>query len=379
MGRLASLHALGQSAWLDFISRRFIDDGSLAALIEAREIQGVTSNPVIFKTAVASSADYDAQIARLCAVHRDPVRLYEQLAIRDIQAACDVLREVHVKSGGLDGFVSLEVSPHLAHDCAGTLLEARRLWSMLDRPNAMIKIPATPAGIEVFEALTTEAIHVNVTLLFSRSVYREVRNAYVRALEKRAAQGLPIDDIVSVASFFVSRVDTEVDALLAERLVGASVEREAMIRALQGRVAISHAKLAYDDARAMQRQDRWRALVRQAARPQRLLWASTSVKNPCYRELLYVDELIGIDTINTMPPETLNAFRERGRLEATLSRDVADARERLESLAALGIDLEQVACTLLDRGLALFRQAFDDLIQSVDIKRQLLTRSGRSE
>ncbi len=346
----------GQSVWLDYIRRDLVEGGGLARLVREDGLAGVTSNPAIFEKAIAGSRDYDAALAAALAETRDPVAVYERLAVRDIQDAADVLRPVYDASGGRDGFVSLEVSPGLAHDTAGTVAEARRLWAWVGRPNAMIKVPGTPAGVPAFAQLIGEGINVNVTLLFSRDAYRRVAAAYVDAVEKRAAQHREFGRIASVASFFVSRIDGAVDKLLAAR--GAP-------EALLGKAAIANAKLAYQTYLELFGSPRWRALAAQGAQPQRVLWASTSTKNPDYRDVVYVEELIGTDTVNTLPPATLAAFRDHGRVRASLIEDVAGAQRVMDELAAHGVPMEEVTAKLLEEGVKLFADAFDELLAAI--------------
>ena len=361
---LVELHRLGQSIWFDYIRRDLLDTGALQRMAGRDCLMGVTSNPAIFEKAIATGAEYRADLAsmrELCA--RDPKRAYERLAIADIQRACDQLEGVHASTGGRDGYVSLEVSPKLAHDTAGTLEEARRLWSEVARANLMIKVPATPAGVPAIRALIADGVHVNVTLLFSVDAYLAVADAYMSGLEERAARSGTIDATSSVASFFVSRVDSALDPRL-DALAG-DPARAATAAGLRGKIAIANAKRAYQAYLGICASPRWQALAARGARPQRLLWASTGTKDARYSDVLYVEELIGPDTVNTVPPSTLDAFREHGRARATLVEGVADAQAQLDQLALLGLDLDATCAQLLAEGVKLFDSAFDKLLAAV--------------
>jgi len=374
---LLELAALGQSVWLDFIRRSLIDSGELARLVAEDGVRGVTSNPAIFEKAIASGDEYTGQILEVApAVDGEAARIFEALAVEDVRRAADVLRPVHEASGGADGFVSLEVSPELADDRDGTIAEARRLWAAVDRPNLMIKVPGTPAGVPAVRQLIAEGIHVNVTLLFARSAYVAVADAYLEALEERADQGLPIDRAASVASFFVSRIDTLVDQRLDERLNDAAPAERPRLERLRGRVAIANAKLAYRHYRALVESERWRLLAARGARPQRLLWASTSTKNPAYRDTLYVEELIGPDTVNTVPPETLEAFRDHGIADETLTEGVDEAAAELAELERLGVSLDRATDELLADGIAKFVAPYRKLLDVVAQRSREL--AGRS-
>lgn len=367
MNPLKQLERFGQSFWIDSISRDLIASGQLARLIAEDGLKGLTSNPAIFEQAIARGREYAAAIRQaLKEGDPPPEELFEALAIADIRDAADVLRPVFETTGGRDGYVSLEVSPHLAHDTRATIEEARRLWHRVDRPNLMLKVPATPEGLPAIEALIAEGINVNVTLLFSRAVYEKVAEAYMAGLEKRLAASLPLDTVASVASFFVSRIDTAVDGLLDERLRAALPEaKRARLEGLRGRAAIANAKLAYQSYKALTASERWRRLAARGGRTQRLLWGSTSTKNPAYRDVVYVEELIGPDTVNTMPPATIDAFRDHGRPRASLEEGVEEARRVLEQLAEAGIALEEVTDRLLDDGVERFAEAFDRLLAAV--------------
>lgn len=369
VGALWELTALGQSVWLDYIRRGILDDGELERMIREHALRGVTSNPAIFEQAIARSDDYDDALERLAAEGATAADAYELLAIEDIQRAADLFRSIHEESRGSDGFVSLEVSPELASDTTATLEEARRLWSIVDRPNVMIKVPGTAEGLPAIEQLISEGINVNITLLFSISGYEKVMEAYLRGLERRAEAGEPLDRVASVASFFVSRVDTAVDAELEKRLENASdqAERE-RIRSLFGRAAIANAKLAYQRFREIFSSERFATLQRQGAQLQRPLWASTSTKNPSYRDVVYVEELIGPDTVNTMPLATVEAFADHGVVQRTIDRDVDGAREELRRLGELGIDLDRITEQLQVEGVEKFVTPFRHMLQCVDEK-----------
>jgi transaldolase/glucose-6-phosphate isomerase len=366
MNRVQELAELGQSIWYDNIRRGLLDDGGLAALVEAGVV-GVTSNPSIFEKAIAGSTDYDEALGELAPTGMPVAGLYEALALEDIQRAADILRPVYDRTGGVDGYVSLEVSPSLAHDTAGTIAEARRLYAALDRPNVLIKVPATPAGIPAIEALIGEGVNVNVTLMFSLDHYDVVSEAYISGLERLAAAGRDLSKAASVASFFVSRVDGLVDRAL----------EQAGNQDLQGKIAVANTKLAYARFREVFRGERWERLAAQGARVQRPLWASTSTKNPRYSDTLYVDTLIGPDTVNTVPPATLDAFLDHGTVALTLEADLEEARDQLARLAALGIDLDAITEQLQDDGVVAFADAFDSLLAGIAAKREQLRAQGR--
>jgi transaldolase / glucose-6-phosphate isomerase len=359
MTKLNQLGMLGQSIWLDHIRRSFIASGELQAWID-RGLKGVTSNPSIFEKAIAGSTDYDDALRELVRQERSAQEIYEALVLEDITRAADLLRPVYDQTEGLDGYVSLEVDPALAHDTANTVAEAERLFRTLDRPNIMIKVPATPEGIPAIESLIAAGININVTLIFSLSQYEALANAYVAGLEKLAAAGGQLNRVASVASFFVSRVDTAVDRALGER------DKPA----LQGKIAVANAKVAYDRARRIFDGDRWDQLAAQGARVQRLLWASTSTKNPRYPDTKYVSELIGPDTVNTVPPKTLDLFLDHGTVASTLCLGTEKARADLVQLAELGIDLDGVTQQLLDDGVASFAKAFKALMDSISTRRK---------
>ena len=368
MPELAQLEKLGQSVWLDFIRRSLITSGEMATLV-AQGVQGMTSNPAIFEKAIAGSADYDDEIQSLVKAGMSVDAIYETLAIKDLQMAADVLAPVYRSTGGRDGYVSLEVSPFLARDTERTTAEAKRLFEAVGRPNLMIKIPATPEGLPAIAASLAAGVNVNVTLIFGLENYRAVAEAYVAGLERLAVKGPsakgghPVNRIASVASFFVSRVDTAVDKELEKK--GA--------KTFLGKIAVANCKLAYAEYRSMIGRPRWRELAAKGARPQRVLWASTSTKNPAYPDTLYVDELIGPDTVNTLPPETLKAFIDHGRPSESLTRDLEGARAQVRRLAELGIDLEAVTRRLQEEGVEAFAKPFQALLDSIDAKRRRLT------
>jgi len=366
MTKLHELAELGQSIWLDYISRSLIASGELQKLVD-QGLRGVTSNPSIFEKAIAGSADYDEDLNRLVRDGRSVAEIYEDLAMADIRSAADILRPVYEKSGGADGYVSLEVNPALAHDTGATIAEARRLFASLERPNVLIKVPATPAGIPAIETLIGEGVNVNVTLIFSLEQYEAVATAYIAGLEKLALAGGDIGSVASVASFFISRVDTAVDKALEE--IGNAE--------IQGKIAIDNAKIAYSRFREIFSSERWKKLATESARVQRPLWASTSSKNPAYPDTLYVDNLIGPDTVNTLPPATLEDFLDHGKVAATVETDVDGARMRIAELAELGIDLDAITNKALDEGVAAFAKSFEGLIASIAEKRRRLLDDGQ--
>lgn len=367
---LVQLARHGQSFWLDNISRDLISSGRLRRLIEEDGLKGMTSNPAIFEKAITGSTDYDADIGRMAAQDRNAVEIYEALAISDIRQAADLLATVYDATDGADGYVSLEVSPELADDTAGTIAEARRLWKVVDRGNVMIKVPATKAGIPAVRQLIGEGLNVNVTLLFSRNVYEAVADAYIGGLEDRRAAGGRIGGIASVASFFISRIDTLVDALLTERAArSADPAERATFTDLAGKTAIANGKTTYQRYKALYATPRWKSLAREGARTQRLLWASTSTKNPAYRDVLYVEELIGRDTINTLPDETLDAFRDHGRLSDTLEADIGEAVSIMADVERAGISMNRVADQLVEEGVRKFVDPFVKLIDAIERKR----------
>jgi len=365
---LLRLEALGQSIWLDFLSRGMLVSGELVALIQQDGVTGVTSNPATFEKAIAQTADYDDAIKDLARQGITSPEIYEELVLDDIRMTADLLRPVYERLEGRDGFVSLEVSPHLAHDTAGTLIEARRLWERVDRPNLFIKVPGTWEGLPAIRQLACEGINVNVTLLFGLPRYRAVAEAYLDGLAERAARGLPLEQVASVASFFLSRIDVLVDPLL-EELAGQGGVRGEQAASLKGQTAIACARVARGMYREILAGDRFVALASRGARPQRLLWASTGTKNPAYSDIKYLEPLIGPDTINTAPLETINAYRDHGHPLATLDYEVQEARVALQQLGELGIDLAVVTQRLEDEGVEKFVRPFDSLLQALERKR----------
>jgi len=359
MSKLHNLAGSGQSIWLDYIRRQFINDGGLQAAIE-QGVRGVTSNPSIFEKAIAGSSDYDEALKPLVDAGQSVEEIYEALAIEDIQAAADMLRPLYEESNGDDGYVSLEVSPTLANDTQGTIEEARRLHKAVDRPNLMVKVPATVAGIPAIETLIAEGININVTLMFSMKHYEDVTTAYIGGLEQLAAGGGDVSKVASVASFFISRVESAVDEALEEK----------GNQDLQGRIAVANAKAVYRRFGEIFSNERWQKLAEQGARVQRPLWASTSTKNPLYPDTKYVDELIGPDTVNTVPPDTLDAFIDHGTIAQTINQDVQDDINALEKLADLGIDLAAITQELQDVGVEKFAQSFESLMSSIKEKRE---------
>jgi len=361
MTKLHELTQLGQSIWYDNIRRALIDSGELQQLLDDG-VRGVTSNPSIFEKAIGGSADYDEAIKALADSDKTAEQIYEALAFDDIRRTADLLRPIYNDSQGADGYVSLEVNPALAHDTKGTIAEARRLFAALDRPNIMIKVPATPAGIPAIKTLIGAGININVTLIFSLSHYEAVAAAYLAGLEQLAAKGGDLSRVASVASFFISRVDTAVDDQLDE--IGNTT--------LQGKIGIANAKVAYGRFQQIFSGSRWDTLVEKGARGQRPLWASTGVKTPTYPDTLYVDQLIGPNTVNTVPPSTLTAFRDHGTVAAPLGQAFAEAQAQLDQLASLGLDLEAITQQLQDDGVTAFADSFTALIESVADKRQKL-------
>jgi len=366
MGKLNDLSAAGTAVWLDFVDRKFLEAGGLKALVEEDSLTGVTSNPSIFEKAMGHGDAYDGTLAAFDKENPGAATIdrYEHLAIQDIKAAAETLTPVYERLDAKDGYVSLEVSPYIADDTDATIAEADKLWHAVDRPNLMIKIPGTQAGAPAISATIAKGINVNVTLLFSQADYQRVAEAYATGLEERVRQGQPIDRIASVASFFISRIDAEIDGAIDKRVAEGDAEAEAL-KAIKGKVAIANAKLAYAWYQDFIASDRWQALAAKGAQPQRLLWASTGTKNPDYPDTLYVDELIGSDTVNTMPPKTMDAFRDHGTVAVTLTKDIDGARETIADAERLGLDLDGVTKTLVDEGVASFTKSFDDLLAAI--------------
>lgn len=366
MTKLHEVAALGQAIWLDYIQRSLINTGKLQSLVDDG-IRGVTSNPSIFEKAIAGSSDYEDDLRLLVAQGESVVGIYERLVVSDIQGAADVLRPLYDSTAALDGYVSLEVNPLLAHDCAGTVAEAKRLWRWIDRPNVFIKVPATPAGVPAIRSLVGNGINVNVTLIFSLAQCRSIAKAYIEGLEEAAQAGHDIHRIRSVASLFVSRVDGKVDPLLLEKNG----------RDLQGKIALANAKMCYQLFKELFSGPRWDALAAQGAYVQRPLWASTSAKNPAYPDTLYVDNLIGPHTVNTAPPATVEAFLDHGHVAATVETEIQQARSDLQRLAELGIDLGDITAQLLDEGVKKFAQAYKGLLAAIQEKRSELRENSQ--
>lgn len=364
---LLELESFGQSIWMDFISRGTISSGQLQLWIEQDGVSGVTSNPSIFEKAITESDDYDESIRDLAAKGTTSEEIFKLLTVEDIQSVADLLRQTYDRTDGRDGFVSLEVSPKLAYDTTGTIAEARELWSLVDRPNAMIKVPATLEGIPAIRELTGEGINVNITLLFGLPRYQEVVDAYLGGLEVLAAKRKPLKQVASVASFFLSRIDTLIDPVLEKEMKINSPEAVIAHR-LHGQIAIASAKIAYEVYKAIFGSDRFARLASKGARTQKLLWASTSTKNPAYKDTKYVEALIGPDTINTVPIETLNAYRDHGHPERSLDQDVHTAYHMLNKLASIGIDLNVITQQLENVAVEKFITAFNQLIGSVKEK-----------
>ncbi|MEX2535312.1 MAG: transaldolase [Trueperaceae bacterium] len=364
MNRLKKLQEFGQSVYMDEISRSMLTDGTLKTLIERDGLRGVTSNPAIFQKAITQSSDYDETIAQLQREGQSVEEVYEELVIADIQAAADLLRPVYDESDGRYGFVSLEVNPHLAFDTEATITEARHLWAELARPNVFIKVPGTEAGLPAIRQLIAEGINVNVTLLFGIGRYRQVANEYIAGLEERHASGQSVERVASVASFFLSRIDVMVDPLLE------AVEREGGARGgraadLKGKIAVANAKLAYRAYQEIFGSERFAKLAAKGARTQRVLWASTSAKNPAYSDTMYVEPLIGPDTVNTMPVDTLDAYRDHGEPASRVEEGVEEAAEQLRLLGELGIDIDEVTAKLEQEGVDKFVKPFDSLVQAL--------------
>jgi len=363
---LLALHAAGQSIWLDFIDRSLLQGDTLAQRIRDEALTGMTSNPTIFEKALSSGSAYDAQL-KSAAAGKSAWELFELVETEDVRNACDIFRPVYDTTKTRDGYVSIEVSPGAAHDAKATVAEAHRLWKTVNRPNVMIKVPGTPEGCIALEQLIADGLNVNVTLLFAVSAHERVIDAYIAGLERRAAAGHPLHHVASVASFFVSRVDSAIDAQL-DALVKAGTLSSDAAKALQGKAAIANAKRAYRLFQQKFSGPRWAALAAKGAQLQRPLWASTSTKNPSYRDTIYVEELIGPDTVNTMPPNTLEAYRDHGITKRTVDAEVAAADAVLAELETKGIKLDAVTDKLLAEGLASFQKSFDTLIAGIEQK-----------
>jgi transaldolase / glucose-6-phosphate isomerase len=361
---LKGLLAYGQSPWMDYIRRDLLTGGGLSKFIAEDGLRGMTSNPAIFEKSITGSSLYNDILNSPEAKSLNPKQLFEKIAIRDVQDACDIFRPVYDESKHRDGYVSLEVSPFLANDTMGTMEEARRLWKAVNRPNLMVKVPATPEGIPAIRQLLEEGLNINITLLFAQSAYEKVAEAFIAALEARAAKGQPISHIASVASFFVSRIDTLVDSKIDALLKTAAGDAKTLLESLHGTIAIANAKLTYKKYQELFGGPRWKALAAKGAQTQRLLWASTSTKNPKYRDVIYVEELIGADTVDTIPPATFDAFRDHGKLRPSLTEDVAGAARHMENLAKAGISMKEVTDQLIADGVKLFADAFRTLLEA---------------
>src|SRR5580658_6266173 len=369
---LKQLQTCGQSVWLDYIRRSLIATGELARLIREDGLRGLTSNPTIFEKAISGSTDYAAALEDLRKQNLSAAAIYERLAVKDIQDAADAFRPVYDATNRRDGYVSLEVSPYLANKTQETLDEARRLWKLVGRENLMVKVPGTPAGIPAFRQLISEGININVTLLFAQEVYEQVAEAYIAGLEELAKRGGNLKKMAGVASFFISRIDTLVDSLIEDKLKSSTdPKQQALLKSLLGKVAIANGKLTYQRYEGIFSGPRWQALAAQGAQTQRVLWASTSTKNPAYRDVMYVEELIGPDTVNTMPPATIDAFRNHGKLRNSLTEDVAGAQNVMDDLAKAGISIKEVTTKLTDDGVKLFADAFHKLLAAVEKSTQL--------
>jgi len=360
---LKGLLAYGQSPWMDYIRRDLLTTGELKKYIENDGLRGMTSNPAIFEKAIVGSNVYADILSSPEAKKLDSKALFEKIAIRDVQDACDIFKSVYSESNRRDGYVSLEVSPYLANDTKATIDEARRLWKAVNRPNVMIKVPATPAGLPAIRQLLEEGLNINITLLFAQSAYEQVAEAFLAALEARAVKGLDISHIASVASFFVSRIDTLIDSQIDEKLkTSTDSSQRALLDGLRGKVAIANARLTYKKYLELFGGRRWKSLASKGAQTQRLLWASTSTKNPKYRDVLYVEELIGADTVDTIPPATFDAFRDHGKLRPSLTENVDAAAKTMADLGKAGLSMKEVTDKLLSDGVKLFADAFTQLL-----------------
>ncbi len=358
--KVKAIHELGQSIWLDFIDRKIMDSGALQKLIDEEGVRGVTSNPAIFAKAISSSADYDADLKELSQADSSNEDIFYGLAIRDIQRAADLFLPVFEKENGADGYISLEVSPLLARDTEGTIRQARALWKKVNRPNVMIKIPATAEGLPAIRQCISEGININITLLFALSRYQDVAEAYIAGLEDRVKANQPIAKIASVASFFLSRIDVLIDPILKEK----------GLPQLQGEVAIASAKKAYEIYKDLFHSERFKKLEAKGAEPQRLLWASTSSKNPAFKDTKYVEALIGPNTINTLPLDTIEAFRDHGDLASRLEENVADATHTLSQLKEAGISLDDITQKLEDEGIEKFNEPYNKLLETIEVQKK---------
>ncbi len=370
---LLELKALGQSVWLDDIDRGQQRSGQFQRLIDEDGITGATGNPTIFEHSISNDTAYDEQMQQLITEGKSALEIYEALAMTDVKRATDLLRPIYDQTGGQDGFVSIEVSPYLAHDTEATLTEVRRFWRSIDRPNLMVKIPSTREGIPAIRQALSEGININITLIFALDNYRQVVEAYLSALEERKARGMNISHIASVASFFVSRVDVLVDKLLEDKIkANSSYAEQQQLKSLQGTIAIANARLVYQEFKQLFSAPRFEALQKQGAYVQRPLWASTSTKNPAYRDILYAEELIGPDTVDTMTLKTIESFRDHGKVRLSVEDDIPNARAELAALASVGISYDQVTQQLQDEGVQRFADSFDNLFACIDDKRKVL-------
>jgi len=365
---LLKIQEFGQSIWLDYIRRSMITSGEMKRLIEKDGLRGVTSNPSIFDKVIAGSDDYDTTIHALAMEDKGVGDIYHALTVEDIRMTADVFRDLFDRSGGENGFVSLEVNPHLAYDAQGTVIEARELWQTLDRPNVFIKVPGTREGLSAIRQLISDGINVNVTLLFGLPRYKEVADAYISGLEDRIKNDLPLDGIRSVASFFLSRIDVLVDSKLKE-IINNGGAKGKIAEQLYGQAAIASAKEAYQIYKEVFQQDRFKTLAEKGARPQRVLWASTSTKNPDYSDVKYVEALVGPETINTLPRETLDAYRDHGDPEERLEEGLDETRQMLSLLSEVGIDIDQVTQQLEEEGVEKFNKPYDSLMKTLEEKR----------
>ena len=361
---LKGLLEYGQSPWMDYIRRDLLTGGGLKKMIEQDGLRGMTSNPAIFEKSVTGSTLYSDILSSPEAKSLDAKGIYEKIAIRDVQDACDIFKPIYQSTRRHDGYVSLEVSPYLANDTKGTLEEARRLWKAVNRENLMIKVPGTPEGVPAIRQLLEDGLNINVTLLFAQSAYEAVAEAFFAALEARVLKRMDISHCASVASFFVSRIDTLVDSRIEEKLKTANGASKDLLASLEGKIAIANAKLTYKKYQELYGGTRWKALAAKSGQPQRLLWASTSTKNPKYRDVLYVEELIGAETVDTIPPATFDAFREHGQLRQSLTEDVAGAATIMANLGKAGISMKEVTDKLLVDGVKLFADAFKTLLDA---------------
>ncbi len=374
---ILEIEQLGQSIWMDNLTRDLIQSGELQRLIETRGLRGITSNPAIFEKAIAGNKIYDADIEKGARAGLPTYKIYESLVFEDIRNACDMFRPIYEESNGLDGYISIEVPPTIAHDTQATIEEARRYYQEIGRENVMIKIPGTSAGLPAVEQVIADGINVNVTLLFSVDSYVNCFWAYIKGLEKRAAEGKDISNIASVASFFLSRIDSNIDARIDNKLKAGveSINVEAKLRAVKGKIAIANAKIAYQKYKEIVQSDRWQALAEKGAKVQRLLWASTGTKNPEYSDVMYVDELVGPDTVNTLPPATIEACADHCSAENRIESNIQEAYNLIESLKDpdIDIDINQVMDELLSDGIEKFVQPFQSLMNSLEEKVKLLT------